>query len=509
MEDVESACQDLLVELAPQFPDVSRFAVWLVEADGSRMRRVAALDSGGSGTEFEPFLPLGDGLDVDAVHRTGVSQAFNYPRSSRSRSGRAARKAGVASVLYVPLRSRNTVTGLLTFASKQPRAFGAEDQSFLETLAAQLGGQLDAIRERERTEAEWERLRTLIETLPVGIALLDASGRVVLWNEAVEKIWGHGPVDVSMDRMAQAYGLLTPEGRPVPDTPIARVLRGGEAEVGREFLIRNARNGSDRPVVIDAAPINDVAGRLTGVVTVYQDIGRLREVDRLKDDFISTVSHELRTPTTTVRGGALTLLRRGDQIEPEVRRQLLEDIAEEAERLYHLVEDLLVLSRVQAGMQLQTEPLIAHRFVNKVILDLGGRVGNHGLTVDVPEDLPLVDADPACLEQILRNLLENAVKFSPSGRRIEISAEQRGYTVMFSVLDRGSGIPAADMDRVFEPFYKTADAVRTGSQGAGLGLAVCRRLVQVQGGQIWAESRPGGGTAFRFTLQAILEESGE
>src|SRR5205814_1341984 len=163
-----------------------------------------------------------------------------------------------------------------------------------------------------------------------------------------------------------------------------------------------------------------------GVVTVYQDISQLREVDRLKDDFISTVSHELRTPTTTVRGGALTLLRRGEQLEADMRRQLLQDMAEEAERLYHLVEDLLVLSRVQAGMQLQSEPLIPHRFVNKIILELGGRVGNHGLTVEVPEKLPLVDADPALLEQILRNLLENAVKFSPRGQRIEIAAEARG-----------------------------------------------------------------------------------
>ncbi len=157
-------------------------------------------------------------------------------------------------------------------------------------------------------------------------------------------------------------------------------------------------------------------------------------------------------------------------------------------------------------MKVQTEPIIVHRFVNKVILDLGGRVGNHTLTVDVPADLPLVEADPEQLVQVLRNLLENAVKFSPKGRRIEIAAESSGHEVLFSVLDRGSGVPAADIDRVFEPFYKTAEAVRTGSQGAGLGLAVARRLIEIQGGRIWAEARSGGGMAFRFTLPALQDE---
>src|SRR5207302_5112122 len=120
-------------------------------------------------------------------------------------------------------------------------------------------------------------------------------------------------------------------------------------------------------------------GRLAGVVSVFQDISQLREVDRLKDSFISSVSHELRTPTTTVRGGALTLLKRGEQLEPAVRNQLLQDMAEEAERLYHLVEDLLSLSRAEAGMRLQAEPIISHRFIQQIIFDLGGRIGNHGL----------------------------------------------------------------------------------------------------------------------------------
>ena len=375
-------------------------------------------------------------------------------------------------------------------------------------MGAQLGSQLDALRQLDRAEAESERLQALIEALPVGIAMFDAQGNATLSNQAIAGLLGQPPCRQRPPCRDAATRCSTPtDGRFRPKSrPSAGYINDGEAQLSRELIVRRADTGQDVPVLVNAAPFRDAAGRLTGVVTVYQDITRLREVDRLKDDFINTVSHELRTPTTTVRGGALTLLKRGHQLDPSVREQLLHDMAEEAERLYHLVEDLLGMQRVQAGMQLQSEPIIPHRFVNDVILALGGRVGNHALMIEVPSDLPLLDADPTYLEQVFRNLLENAVKFSPKGRRIEIAAALDGKNVRFSVLDRGSGIPKEDMDRVFEPFYKTADAVRTGSQGAGLGLAVCRRLIEVMGGHIWAEARPGGGTAFRFTLPVLQED---
>jgi two-component system sensor histidine kinase KdpD len=256
-------------------------------------------------------------------------------------------------------------------------------------------------------------------------------------------------------------------------------------------------------------PVHDSQGRVNGSVEVFQDISKLKEVDRLKDDFINTVSHELRTPTTTIRGGALTLLRRGEALDEATKRQLLRDMSDEAERLHILVEDLLSLSRSQAGMQLATEPVIPHRFVNHMILEMPSRVGDHTLTVHVPADLPMVEADPFCLEQIFRNLLENAVKFSPSGQRIEIAAEAGEAEVIFSVLDRGSGIPKRDIDRVFEPFYRSEEVVSAGAQGAGLGLTVCERFAKMQGGRIWAEARPGGGTAFRFSVPSVGEPPGE
>lgn len=506
-EDVAAACAVLLAELEPQFSGVEFSAVWLLEPDERRLRLVAERGANG---KLPRELAAGGTQRLAEVIDSGESRVLTPKRGARTPEARLARQLGVSSLLLVPLRSRNRVTGILSLGSLQEREYNADERVFLEVLGAQLGGQLDGVRQLERAETERKRLQALIETLPVGIAIVDMAGRVTLWNRAVEEIWGQAPAG-GEPRPRPGFRLLSADGRQIAahETPVERVLRGELSDEGRELVVRPADGGHDVPVLVNTAPILDAQARMTGAVVVYQDISRLREIDRLKDDFINTVSHELRTPTTTIRGGALTLLKRGDQLETTVRRQLLRDMADEAERLYHLVEDLLSLSRVQAGMQLQLEPLILNRYINDVIIKFGGRFGDHLLSVDVPASLPLVDADPTVLEQVLRNLLENAAKFSPSRERIEITAEPEGHEVLFSVLDRGSGIPTDEMDRVFEPFYRTAEAVRTGQQGAGLGLAVSRRMIQLLGGRIWAEPRSGGGSAFRFTLPALLVEGEE
>jgi len=253
-------------------------------------------------------------------------------------------------------------------------------------------------------------------------------------------------------------------------------------------------------LLVNCRPVHDLDGAVSGAICVFQDVTPLQELSSLKSAFVNTVSHELRTPITTIRGGALTLLKRRQFLDEQTQNELLTDIAEESERLHLLVEDLLSLTRSRSGMNVSPEPVLLHRLINRVIVELGGRVGGHTMRVDVAPDLPPVDADPALAPQVIRNLLENAVKFSPRGQQIEIAAEQQDGAVVVSVLDRGSGVPPEDLDRVFEPFYRPDSTVRSGTQGAGLGLAVCRRLIEMQGGRIWAEAREGGGAVFRFTL---------
>jgi two-component system sensor histidine kinase KdpD len=272
-----------------------------------------------------------------------------------------------------------------------------------------------------------------------------------------------------------------------------------EALAGIELLLRRP-DSTEIPLLVNAGTVHNAGGAVAGAVAVFQDLSAREELSSLKNTFINTVSHELRTPITTIRGGALTLLKRRQFLDEATQNELLADIAEESERLRLLVEDLLALTRCRSGIDVTPEPVLLHRLIDRVINELGGRVGSHTVTVNVPPDLPPVETDPTLTQQVLRNLLENAVKFAPHGGVIEIAAEAADGEATVSVLDRGSGIPPEDMDRVFEPFYRAANSVRAGTQGAGLGLAVCRRLVEMQGGRIWAEARPGGGTVFRFTV---------
>ena len=510
--DLEAGCAALLSELRRQLGGIDIAAVWVPEREGRGLRTLAA--DGDWGVD-EPVrrLAYSEGKQIAAVLERGEPRESQPATSGRGRSGSSAlaRRLGLVSVLHMPLGGFRAVAGVLTLGARSQRTFDEDERRFLVTLCAQLGAQIDAQRQLERAAAERERLQMLLATMPAGIAIFSPDGKPTLHNRAIEEIWGHGAIEASPDTFNEVYGLRLPDGRPLPasESPLARALDGrGGPDAGQELLVRRPDRLGDVPVLVHAAAVADGGSRANSVITVYQDITALREVDRLKDTFINTISHELRTPITTVRGGAMTLLRLGESLDAPNRRQMLLDIAEEAERLYHLVEDLLWMTRAQAGVRLPTEPIIAHRFVNKVITDMGGQIGKHALMVDVPAELPLLDAVPTCLEQVLRNLLENAVKFSPRGRKIEIKARvepERPDELTFSVLDRGSGIPPQDMDRVFEPFYRTQEAVKSQSQGAGLGLAVCRRLIEVQGGSIWAEPRPGGGTAFRFTLPALPE----
>jgi PAS domain S-box-containing protein len=487
-------------------PGVDFVHAWLVSDDERRFLRVAV---GGEEPE-EPApveLPVDREVGLARVLRAGRPVIWGVGgRRWPARLRAYARAVGAATVAQVPMFGAGRVVGLLSLFSRRPRPYTGEELAFLMTVAGQLGGQLDAVRTRARAEEERRRLRLVIDVLPEGVMIVDRRGRMQVANQAATRILGLTlTAEGQPMQRASQYHLRPAAGRTFrsADEYILRALAGGAVQ-GAEMVMRRP-DGSEVPVRVSAAPLRTPEGELDGCVVVLQDISALKEVERLKDQFINMVSHELRTPTTTIRGGALTLLRRGDYLDAETRRQLLQDVADESERLHHLVEDLLTLSRAEAGMHITPEPLRLHRLVNKVVLDLGARLAGCQLTVDVPRDLPLVEADPLALEQVLRNLLENAARHSRPGARVEITAAASEREVVVSVLDGGPGLDPEDLERVFEPFYRSQAAIRAGVPGAGLGLAVCRRLVELQGGRIWAERRPGGGAAFRFTLPRAPE----
>jgi K+-sensing histidine kinase KdpD len=227
----------------------------------------------------------------------------------------------------------------------------------------------------------------------------------------------------------------------------------------------------------------------------------------LREAFIGVISHELRTPITTIYGLARVLRQRGDLLDPEARRESIADIEAEADRLYRLVEDLLVLSRAESGrVAVESEPIILGRLVSHIVDAERQRHPDREFVARIASGLPLIEAEATYLEQIVRNFLTNAVKYSRAPAPIEIELGAETGEIVLRVLDRGIGIDAETAEHGFDLFYRTAAASRVAS-GAGIGLFVCRELVGAMGGRTWIAPRPGGGTEVGFRLPAARPET--
>jgi two-component system sensor histidine kinase KdpD len=237
--------------------------------------------------------------------------------------------------------------------------------------------------------------------------------------------------------------------------------------------------------------------RLTRAATAAQ---ALAEADRLKTALLSMVSHDFLSPLTSIKAAAGSLLQEGEALAPSTQRELLQGIEHETDRLNRMVANILALSRLEAdAWRPQREPTLAAELIGAA-LDTFGPEENRRIAVAIDPATPEVQLDPVQMVQVLRNLLDNALKYSPPGSMVELEVAGEGDRVAIEVLDRGRGIPAGDRERIFEPFYRAPDLRETALPGVGMGLAVCRGLVEAHGGQLTAAARDGGGTVFRIEL---------
>jgi two-component system sensor histidine kinase KdpD len=222
------------------------------------------------------------------------------------------------------------------------------------------------------------------------------------------------------------------------------------------------------------------------------------ETERLRNSLLSSVSHDLRTPLATITGAVSAILDEGGTLDRATRHELLESVREEADRLNRLVQNLLEMTRLESGaLQLRREPHPMEEVIGAALGRVGKRLAGRRVTTRVPPDLPLVAMDDVLIEQVLVNLLDNALKYTPPASPIEIISTATDRSVTVEIADHGPGLPAGEEDKIFEKFYRARPG---GSRGAGLGLAICRGIVRAHGGRIWAQNLPGGGVAFLFTL---------
>ena len=283
-----------------------------------------------------------------------------------------------------------------------------------------------------------------------------------------------------------------------------RARQGILGVIQLEHRHRGAYDGSDERILASLANQAAIAVENVHLFEEAAKVTALRELDRLKSELLSTVSHELRTPLASIKGYAGTLLRSDVEWDDETRREFLQIIDEESDRLSELIEDLLQMSQIEAGtLRIDPQPLRIPRMAQRVVKRARSSSERHSFTLLFPPDFPEVQADSRRIEQVLRNLVENAVKYSPDGGTVTVRGDVQGDKAVISVSDEGIGISPEDLARVFDRFYRADGAAVQRAGGTGLGLSICQGIVQVHGGHIWAESQPSAGSTFRFTLPLV------
>jgi two-component system, OmpR family, phosphate regulon sensor histidine kinase PhoR len=342
------------------------------------------------------------------------------------------------------------------------------------------------------SKQERERAERVLAHVGDGVLHVDRDGVIRLWNPAAEAITGlrsdaicNHPADERIPGWAEIAARV----------PVAR--RPGDAD--------DASSAETVPLEVQGREIwlSIVGVSLgDGIVYAFRDVTRERRLEELRAQFVATISHELRTPLASLHGAAMTLLERQDDLQEQTRHELLDMIAVQSKRLAALVEEILLTGQLDSGsLRVVTKPFDPEELVWTAAAAARLRVGDDTtIDVSIPAVLPKVEGDPERTRQVLSNLVDNAIKYSPQGGRIELGFEADGDYARFTVRDEGLGIPLGEQKRIFEKFYRLDPDHRRGIGGSGLGLYICRELVRSMNGRIWVESDPGKGATFTFEL---------
>lgn len=491
------------------------------------------------------------GQVLDALRPVAVEDLRTHPSMAAFQSGIGAE--GVRAMLAVPLAHGGEVIGTMVIFHDRPRRYEEYDLYLARVFGDQVAVAVRDAALYQQAQAERRRLATIIDQMAEGVVVMDADERVVLMNQAAREILGETPLPLfgSIDksglegtaasarsseprpadevggidrfRIVDARGTLVPR----EETPMYRALHEGEVFHSVSVTIRRHHPGATayssayevRDLVMSLAPIRDERGYVVLIVSVFRDVTAEQALERAKDGFLAIAAHELRSPVAVLKG-YVDLLLRGfartgrppdtDQVRTQVGRMSIQ-----VTRLAVLVENLLDVSRIEAGrLGLKLTPVDVVAVARAMLEQHQPTAPAHQLVLWASQPKVVVEADLTRLEQVLRNLLENAIKYSPGGGPImvevgtvpEPDGARRPRAVAsvrmgeIRVIDRGVGIASEHLPHIFGPFYQAEAALTRRTGGLGLGLYVSKRIIEAQGGTIRVESRPGVGTTFAFTL---------
>lgn len=399
----------------------------------------------------------------------------------------------------LPLAAHGQVIGVIFIFRNYPDLFTPNDRVLLQSFADQAAIAVFNAQLYGQVSYEKKRLDALLESAADGILILDAQMNIERCNEAFCKIFGQGREEIVGKNHSQIIQWKKePQGNTLeeavhdgwPLTPNATLYVEGDLQRPLPPAL---------PVGITYAPLLSEEGKLRNIIVSVRDITHFRTADEIKATFISIVSHELRTPVALIKGYASTLRRDDARWDKRTISDSLAVIEEEADRLSKMIDDLLDASRLQAGgLSLNQADVSLPNLALRVIERFASQSPKHKLVADFPQSFPVILGDENRLEQVLSNLVSNALKYATKGE-IKISGSVRADQVIVCVSDQGPGIDIKDIPHIFDRFYRSTNAVKQ-TKGAGLGLYLARAIVEAHGGRIWADPQPDAGARICFSL---------
>jgi PAS domain S-box-containing protein len=487
--DYESTLASLASLLVPQFADW--YAVDILDDDGL-FRRLAVVHSDPAKCEwaeksrdlYPPNLEEAEGTGRavrtgEAVLYRTISDELLASSTKDAAHYEILHELGMESAMVVPLTAAGrTFGGLMLVSSDPAHLYNEDDLEFAKHLGRSAAIAVDNAR-LYRAAEERARAAVVVQHVADGVLLVDQSGIIRLWNPAAEQITGLATADTVGRSTAEVFS---------PWETIADLVGGEPRPQTQPIEI----NGRELWLSITGVSFEG------GTVFAFRDLTAERAVEKLKSDFVSTVSHELRTPLAAIYGAALTLRREDVPLGEPQRSGLLEVIASESDRLARIVNDILWASRLESGtMQTTIEKCDGIEIARSVVDTARHYIPpNIELTLKGPRKAPLVAADPDKARQVLTNLVDNAVKYSPDGGKVTVEVTVAGAQLRYAVRDEGLGVPPAEHRRIFEKFYRLDPNLTRGVGGTGLGLYISRELLERMGGRIWVESSGSGGSTF-------------
>lgn len=407
---------------------------------------------------------------------------------------------GMLNGVGLPLVARQQIVGVIFIFRQSPSFFTAEDRSLLRSFALQAAIAVQNAQLYTQISENIERMDALLDSAADGILILNPDHVITRCNPALGRMLDADPATIQGKRHEEVIVFSgNPHGATLEQAEAGGWPLTAHANLYVEGDLKRSSLLPPLPVGITYAPLLSNEGVLLNIIATVRDITRFRQAEELKSTFISIISHELKTPVALIKGYVGTLRREDAVWDKAIVEDSLKVIEEEADNLTQLIENLLDASRMQAGgLKLKRADIFIPDLARRLAERMQTQTRQHTIVVDFPADFPVILADDTRLEQVLTNLIGNAIKYTPGGE-IRITGSVRPDVVVVCVKDEGPGVAPEDIPHIFDRFYRAPSSARN-TKGAGLGLYLARSIVEAHGGRIWIDPETGKGTRICFTL---------